>query len=238
MSAATIPLGYAAREGHIPRNPAEKFERFASAGPGRGCLTPKEAALVFSVEWREKRALAGNMLAMTTGLRHGEALALRAGDIDPVMPILHVRRAWSPMDGLKCPKNGEARKVPLLPEVRKLLLEVLEENPHGGGDPFFFYGQSPDKPRYVGDFMVDGLRDAMKKAGVEAGGRRIDFHSWRHFYAARMADRMTAEQVRRVTGHKSKAVFEMYADHILDENVLEMLAAGAEVFGKILRPSG
>jgi hypothetical protein len=49
-----------------------------------------------------------------------------------------------------------------------------------------------------------------------------------------MADRMSAEQVSRITGHKSRAVFEEYADHIITENLEATGAIGAEVFGNIL----
>ena len=43
---------------------------------------------------------------------------------------------------------------------------------------------------------------------IDVAAREVVFHSWRHYYAARMADRMTADQVSRVTGHNSRAVFE------------------------------
>jgi hypothetical protein len=50
-----------------------------------------------------------------------------------------------------------------------------------------------------------------------------------------MVDRMTAEQVRRVTGHKSLAVFDEYADHLIEENLEEVWTAGAEVFKNVLQ---
>ena len=50
-----------------------------------------------------------------------------------------------------------------------------------------------------------------------------------------MADRMTADQVSRVTGHKSRAVFEGYADHVTEQNLEEVGRVGAEVFGNLLR---
>jgi hypothetical protein len=46
---------------------------------------------------------------------------------------------------------------------------------------------------------------------------------------------MTAEQVSRVTGHKSRAVYEEYADHITEENLEEVGRVGAEVFGNLLQ---
>ena len=62
----------------------------------------------------------------------------------------------------------------------------------------------------------------------------IVFHSFRHYWAARMADHMEAEKLSRVTGHKSRAIFDHYANHIIDENLEEIGKIGAKVFGKIL----
>ena len=44
-----------------------------------------------------------------------------------------------------------------------------------------------------------------------------------------------ADQVSRVTGHKSRAVFEAYADHVTSENLEEVGRVGAEVFGNLLQ---
>jgi integrase len=171
---------------------------------------------------------------MTTGLRSGEVLALRKEDICNEDEYLYVRHSWSFIDGLKSPKNGEDRKVPLLPEVREMLLELLKENPHKIDNPFVFYGLLEDKP-LDDKVLLKGFKAACKAAGIDPKARRIVFHSHRHFYAARMVDKMTAEQISRITGHKSRAVFEEYADHIISENLEAARAIGAEVFGKILQ---
>jgi integrase len=234
LNAGIIPLAYAEREGFIARNPAAGLERFSHDGPGKGVLTPQEAKTVFSTPWKDTRSYVGNMLAMTSGLRHGEILALARADIDPDQPILHIQHSWSGRDGLKCPKNGEARKVPVMPEIKEMLLDLLSTNPHGGENPFVFYGVNPDKPSAEGDFLRWGLKAAMEAAGIDYKTRRISFHSHRHFYCARLADSMTAEEVARISGHKSKIMFEHYANHVTDENVAKMGAAGAEVFATIL----
>jgi integrase len=148
---------------------------------------------------------------------------------------LHITHTWSGKDGLKAgTKNGETRKVPVLPEVKDRIIKLLEANPHGGKNPFVFWGINPDRPSKEGDFLRWGLKAALEKAGIEYKARKIVFHSWRHFYCARMADRMTAEQIQRVSGHKSRAVFDAYADHVIDENIVEMGKAGEEIFSKIL----
>jgi integrase len=113
-------------------------------------------------------------------------------------------------------------------------MELLADNPHSVADPFVFYGLLEDKPM-DSKILVKGLQEACSQAGIDAAARGIVFHSHRHYYAARMVDRMTAEQVSRVTGHKSLAVLEEYADHLIEENLEEVRAAGAEVFKNVLQ---
>ena len=225
-------LSWAFREGLVPLDPTVGLVRFSGAPQKRGVLTPSEAEAVFSVPWKDKRSYAGNLLAITTGLRSGEILALRQSDIGD--QVLFVRHGWSFIDGLKAPKNGEERRVPLLPEVRAVLMGLLEENPHRTEDPFIFYGLLEDKPM-DGKLLIKGLKSACALAGIDAAARGIVFHSHRHYYAARMADIMTADQITRITGHKSRAVFDEYADHITRENLEEAGAVGAKVFGNIVQ---
>jgi integrase len=228
----TTALSWAFREGLIAHNPTAGLVRFSGGAKKRGVLSPREAEAVFTVPWEDKRAYAGNLLSITTGLRSGEVLAVRKSDIGA--GVLSVRHSWSFIDGLKSPKNGEERKVPLLPEVREALAELLEENPHAVEDSFVFYGLLEDKPM-DGKLLIKGLKDACARAGIDMAARGIVFHSRRHYYAARMADVLTADKITRITGHKSRAVFEEYADHVINKNLEEVGAAGAEVFRNILQ---
>jgi integrase len=231
MAVGTTALVWAFREGMIPADPTDGLISFSGAAKKRGVLTPLEAQALFAHAWKDERAYAGNLLACTTGLRLGEVIALKREDIEN--RILNVRHSWSDHDGLKCPKNGETRRVPLLPEVRGVLLALAGKNPHGP-DGFIFYGMYENKPA-VPRVLLGGLHHALEGIGIDAEARGIVFHSWRHFWAARMADHMTADQVSRITGHKSKAVFEEYADHITEENLEEVGRVGREVFGNLLQ---
>jgi integrase len=95
------------------------------------------------------------------------------------------------MQGLKAPKTGEERKVPLLPEVKAALLDLLNSNPYKVDDPFIFYGLLENKP-VDRKFLIDGLKSACTLAKIDATARGVVFHSWRHYFAARMADKMSA----------------------------------------------
>jgi len=232
MLGGNVALSWAYREGHIAVDPTAKLMRFSGAPEKRGILTPAEAAAIFSVNWNDKRAYVGNLLACTTGLRSGEVLAIRKSDIGE--KILNVVHSWSAFDGLKSTKTNEARKVPLLPEVREKLMELLAENPYNSENPYIFYGLYEDRP-VDHKILLKELKGACVAIGVDYKSRRICFHSHRHYWSARMADRIEADKLQRITGHRSKAVFDQYAAHVIDENLEEVGRVGAEVFGDILQ---
>ena len=121
-------------------------------------------------------------------MRQGEVLAIRGADIGDA--VLNVSHSWSVADGLKSPKNGEARKVPLLPEVKAALLAQPAKTPHTDipeAERFVFWGMSADKPRTDGGSMLDALHAELETMSIDWRTRNIVFHGWRHFYAARMA---------------------------------------------------
>jgi hypothetical protein len=143
MAVGTTCLAWAFREGIIPVDPTVGLVNFSGAAKKRGVLTPMEAQALFALQWKDKRAYAASLLACTTGMRSGEVLAVKPEDIGE--RVLNIHHSWSDYDKLKAPKNGETRRVPLLPEVRGKLIELAGENPHGT-DGFIFYGNLADKP--------------------------------------------------------------------------------------------
>jgi integrase len=235
LNSGLIPLGWAYEEGMIPADIAKNFERYGGKARKRGVLSVKEAEALFAMPWADGAAMAANLLSATTGLRQGEVLAIRGGDIG--VGVLNTAHSWSTADGLKSPKNGEARRVPLLPEVREALLTVLATNPHTDipeAERIVFWELSPDRPRVDGGFMLDALHDELRAMGIDWKARNIVFHGWRHFYAARMADIEAADKVSRITGHKSRAVFDAYADHVTEAAITDMGKAAAAVFAGVL----
>jgi len=230
MTVGITCLSWAYNEGIIRKDPTIGLFRFSGESKKRGVLKPVEVQALFSARWKDKRAFAGNLLACTTGMRSGEVLAVRPEDIED--RIINIRHSWSEYDGLKAPKNGETRRVPLLPEVKSKLLELIQENPFGQ-EGFIFYSTKKDKPIYKNN-LLNGLHTALSDIGINAAERGIVFHSWRHYYAARMTDKMTAEQVSRITGHKSQIIFKEYANHIIEENLEEICKVSAKIFKKII----
>jgi integrase len=241
---AVTPLKWAFNEKIIPANPAVGLTRFSITNKERGVLTEAEAAEVFSIAWEDKRAFAASLVAATTGARSGECLALRRSDIGE--DTLNIRHSYSLLDGLKAPKNGRKRAVPLLPEVRAALLDLLRDNPHQADDPFVFYslrGDRPVDPKVILEGLhaaLDTLNAGRRKENPEAEvinwkSRGIVFHSWRHYFCSRMTDVMDGEKIAKVSGHLSGSVFKKYSDHIETKNIAEVGSAAARVFSNIFQ---
>jgi len=226
------PLKWAYNEKIIPANPVIGLTKFSITNKMRGILTESEAVAVFSVDWKDKRAFAASLVAATTGARQGECLALRRSDIGT--DTINIAHSFSPLDGLKSPKNGHKRTVPLLPEVRAVLLDLLKDDPHNSADPFIFYSLIADKPTDP-QIILDGLKDALKKIDVDYKSRNICFHSWRHFFCSKITEIIDGEKVAKVSGHLSEAVFKKYADHIETRNIQDVGNAAAQAFGNVLQ---
>jgi integrase len=198
---------------------------------------------------RDERAYLGDALSMSTGLRMGEVLAIQVRDIEDTR--LRVRHSWLNIDGLKSTKTGEERTVPLLAGLGSRLLELARRNPLGVGPTSFVFWSTvkADRPMDAHG-LADSLHEALlgltltaqdrknpekvKHATALWKARRVGFHSWRHYYAARMADRLEARKAMSATRHKNAAVFEVYADHVAEETLADVRAVSEETFGKLL----
>lgn len=243
------PLKWAYKKKIIASDPAVGLTEFSITNEERGVLTEAEAAAVFAVEWKDKRAYVASLVAATTGARLGECLALRRSDIG--VDTLNIAHNYSSIDGLKCPKNGHKRVVPLLPEVKAALFDLLQDNPHGGDDPFVFFSLKPDRP-VVPNVISDGFKEALDTVNAESieaakktklakpemainyKERNIVFHSWRHFFCSKITERIEGEKAAKVSGHLSMGQFRRYSDHTETKNIKEVGAAAAQVFGNIL----
>jgi integrase len=159
ITAGAVALRWAFENEMIPTNPAAGLKTFSGFAHKRGILEPEEVRALFATEWEDERAKVACLTAATTGLRMGEILALRPSDVG--VDRLYVRHSWGITEGLKCPKNGEEREVPLLPGMRESLLSLASRNPHKVGDAgFIFFGRYPDRPLDANRILF-GMRKAL-----------------------------------------------------------------------------
>lgn len=112
--------------------------------------------------------------AVDTGMRRGELLALRFGDIDRGQQLIHVRAEHA--------KSKTGRVVPIGTTRLRSLLEWLRIGPDG-------QPKASDLPVFTrGDAeAVKSFRTAWERARTAAGMSDVRFHDLRSEYASRLA---------------------------------------------------
>jgi integrase len=117
------------------------------------------------------------LVALRTGLRFGEILALGWDDVDLIAGRLMVRRSWW-RGKLGSPKNGREREVPLSSQV----VEGLKAHRHLRGEYVFCREDGAIMSRTIA-WRV--LKRACKRAGL----RQVGWHVLRHTFASHLVMR-------------------------------------------------
>lgn len=224
INAGNIALKWAVRKNIIHYNPVESLTHYAVHSKERGILTKKEVLKLFTKkQWKDNRVRTACLISMTTGMRSGEILALRESDIDE--DFIHVNHTWHYTYGMKCPKNGYTRKVPLYPEIRNDLLKLINENPYKeinkGKDSFIFWSKNPMKPLSA-NVLTKQFNKMLQEIGIseeERKKRNIVFHSWRHFHATELAGKCSEHSAQVVLGHLSPMMTRHYANHRTEKDI-------------------
>jgi len=218
-----LALADAIQEEHITANPCDAVKLPALGGrDGWAFLSPEEIAGVMrGAEGVPAESVRAFTVAIFTGLREGELIALRWGDLtlDGPKPEVHVQRSH---DGP--PKNGKTRRVPLFPHAVEALQGQLR-HATGEGDgveaddlvfpsPRGFQRQPSDdfgwSPRKRRGLPGPGYRIAL---GIT---RKVRFHDLRHTCASHLSmgtwtgDPWTLQRVAEFMGHGSTAMTERY----------------------------
>ncbi len=130
------------------------------------------------------------LLALTTGGRKGELLALRWQDVDLQLRVVHVGRS----------KNGDAKVLPLVPAV----LEQLQALRGAPGGLVFPSRLNPTKPIA----FESRWHEALKVANV----RNFRFHDLRHSCASYLAQHgATLLEIGDLLGHRQISMVRRYA---------------------------
>ena len=125
------------------------------------------------------------LVALKTGMRQGELLALEWGDADELNSIIHVRRSVT-SGHVSLPKSHERRSVDLTPDVVELLGAWWGEVGKPGDDVLVFPGETPSGYLEPTTLLRRELYPALKRAGIPREGPTGElrtFHSFRHTFA-------------------------------------------------------
>jgi integrase len=133
------------------------------------------------------------VLALSTGMRAGEIMALEWRDVD-------LARGWLT---LRETKNGTMRGVPLAGKALELVKEHARTR-RRVDTPLLWPGAHPNKPM--------DLRQPWEKALKQAGIEDFRFHDLRHSAASYLAmNGASLNEIAAVLGHKTLSMVQRYA---------------------------
>lgn len=228
----------AVANGRLAKNPAALSEPPRVEQQEAAYLTREQvAALLEAAETSRYRPLFELLLA--TGLRRGEALALRwRQDVDEKAGVIHVRGTLARQDGrlvvspVKTAKS--ARRVPMSPRVAELLRAVKAEQRRerlragskwtDSGHVFTTELGQPVDPRNA----LRALQVAAKRAGLEGVG----LHTLRHTGASlAIASGVHLKVISELWGHSSVSITGDVYSHVTPELSRDAMAAISDALG-------
>jgi integrase/recombinase XerD len=182
----------------------ESFSRVRLGSTLPVVLSPEEVAQFFdhvpSVKYR-----AVLMLCYGAGLRIGEAIAVRVGDIDSQRMVIRIEQG----------KGRKDRYVMLSPRLRQVLRSYYRAARPGGPEAWMFPSWRPDR-HLSATSISQACRDASKQSGLK---KRITAHTLRHSFATHLLENGTDTRVIQVLlGHAridTTARYTMVSTHVI-----------------------
>jgi integrase len=136
-------------------------------------------ALVRAASTEQHKAIF--LTAAFTGLRMGELLALRWGEVNFAGDTIRVVRSFT-IGGESSPKSGKPRSVPMVHDVARALARLGQREHFIGEDDLVFAGAAG------GHVDSRVLRAEYKAALARAGLRPLRFHDLRHTFGTRAVE--------------------------------------------------
>lgn len=227
-------LKYAVRAKHLPANPAEGIELPRKPETEQRYLTHEQLHRLAVASGRFRTYV---LVLGYTGLRFGEAAALRVGDVDLKSRRIRVRRSVTYVTGtglVEGPtKNHSARTVPLPKFLVPLLKTEIGER---DVDALLF-------PSRRGGWLTEGeLRWVFDKATAAVGVDGLTPHELRHTCASlAIAAGANVKVLQQLLGHKTATLTLDKYGHLFPDDmdrIAEAFDVAAEATAYELRKTG
>ena len=202
-------LDQAMRDGLISDNPARAFHYSKPKKVNADVLTPLEME-DYLVAAERLGYLPMFMLALTTGLRQGELIALKWSDLDIESRTLTIAEKRAVVRRELVEYGSQTRSIRLTPEVVDLL--IMEHSKHPSS-PLMFMHPATLKP-YSPQMVRRMHNEIIKEAGID----HIRYVDLRHTCAIlALKNGMDTKELARMLGHYRPAItrqnYEPYLQH-------------------------
>lgn len=126
----------AIRDEQVAASPMDNLELPANRQRARTIPSPSEVVALLEPLPEDERALWAT--AFYAGLRRGELRALKWSDVDLSTGVINVQQGWDDVEGAQAPKSQAGlRGVPILPQLRPMLVALKLRTGRGGDDLVF-----------------------------------------------------------------------------------------------------
>lgn len=237
IKAISVPLNDAFKHGLIKNNPAQKIQYLDTSNTQEKGIPTKEEAkklITYMKSNSDKKIYLATYLAIVSGMRQGEILALKKDKIKIDFPgeigLISVAESVAKKAGFKCPKGRKTRLVPIPKELAKALLDLASQNPWN--NELVFWSNKVSTAPVASSYIRDGYYSALDAIGINESKRKerkIDFHSLRHFFNSIVRGHISEGDLRSIIGHQSEKMTDHY-DHCIEEKIL----AAGKITSKIL----
>ena len=189
LSTLSKIFNIAIEERKLESNPMRPVKILKEAKPRERILTPKEKERFDAVISEDELLHPLSLIAMHTGLRKGQILAIRAEDVDFEMRTVCAIAS----------KGREARRVPLNQTMVRVFEKLLADYPSGELFP-------------VKDFRARWNR-AMKRAKIDD----FHFHDLKHAFGTELIRRGSSpDLVQMLFAHSDRKISEIYMNQKLE----------------------
>jgi len=215
LNGIRVFLRWAFFQGIIPNDPTTSFKYIAYKPKEKGALSLLEMGKIEALDWSDIRQKAALVLGFSCGLRRGEIRALKWKNVDLSKHIITVIENYTDDDGMREPKAGSSRLVPIFGKALEILNELKQTNPYGGEpDDFVFPNVVRDKP-LAAITIKRGFERIMNAIGIDnttRANRKLSFHSMRHSFVTRAREAGLSDfVVSALSGHKTTRMVNHYS---------------------------
>lgn len=182
----------------------------------RRLLPTEEERLINAVDGHSNPMFAWiTKLALYTGMRVGEIVSLRRGQVDIKRRVVHLPKT----------KNGETRNVPLTKAAAETMGQAMENPIRPLDSDLVFFGE-PGRDGKRRPYVWEKIWNEMVK---REGFEDLHFHDLRHEAISRLVEAGLSDQkVAAISGHKTMQMLKRYTHLRAEDLVAELDAVGCK----------
>jgi integrase len=233
LQSMRVAVRYAIEREEMENDPFKKVHEATEQRKKKGILSVTEVKKLLSTPTQDLYSRLAIMLGLLCGMRRGEVRGLLWSDIEG--ELIHLCHNYQDSDGLKGPKCGSARTIPIPKSVQSLIKSIKTKIGEPEPSSFVFFSPADERMPLSNNFFRYALERELVAIGIpgewrgkekapdgyvnEQKRRNLTFHGLRHTFVTlgRLAG-ITDLEIQALAGHKDASMMNYYshAEQVLD----------------------